>query len=408
MTATSNLTALRERLQDAIEAERDHLVEIAETIRVNPELQFEEFMASQLLADQLREAGFEVEKPYKGLETAFCATRKSAAGDGPTVAIMAEYDALRGIGHGCGHNLIGSSGLAAAIGLGAIIDDVGGKVIIMGTPAEEGGGGKILLLERGAFEGVDAALMIHHGGNRAGAPMQYPDGTYLATSGYTFEFFGKPAHAAADPENGVNALNAVIETFNGVNALRQHTTMDARIHGIVTHGGEAVNVVPPYARCQFGIRAARSDYLDELSAKVLKIAEGAAMMTGCELKVTERETPYSERWPSYVLGRKYHANMEAVGLDLSRPQRGRTWASSDFGNVSKVIPAATGMFAISTEPIPGHSQQVVDASGSEYGYDQFIRVSKAMALTALDILSDPELVKEAKDEQKNWLKLYGG
>jgi len=408
MTATTNVTALRDKVLEAIDAERDHLVEVGETIRLNPELQFEEFMASQLLADQLREAGFEVEKPYKGLETAFCATRKGSAGDGPTVAILAEYDALRGIGHGCGHNLIGASGLAAAIGLGAVIDEIGGTVKILGTPAEEGGGGKILLLEQGAFDDVDAALMIHHGGNRAGAPMNYPDGTYLATSGYAFEFFGKPAHAAADPENGVNALNAVIETFNGVNALRQHTTMDTRIHGIVTHGGEAVNVVPKYARCQFGIRAARSDTLEELSAKVLKIAEGAALMTGCELKVSERETPYSERWPSYVIGRKYQENMEAVGLDVSRPQRGRTWASSDFGNVSKVLPAATGMFAISTDPIPGHSQQVVDASGSEYGYDQFLKVSKAMALTALDILTDPELLANAKEEQKNWLKLYGG
>lgn len=407
MTATTDVATLRERVLEAIEREREHIVEVSETIRVNPELQYEEFMASQLLADQLREAGFEVEKPYKGLETAFCATRKGTAGDGPTVAILAEYDALRGIGHGCGHNLIGASGLAVAIGIGSVIDETGGTVIIMGTPAEEGGGGKIKLLEQGAFEGVDAAMMIHHAGNRAGAAMNFPDGTNLATTGYSFEFFGKPAHAAADPYNGVNALNAVIETFNGVNALRQHITMDARIHGIVTHGGEAVNVVPPYARCQFGVRSANSDYLKELAAKVVTIAEGAAMITGCELKVTERDTPYAERRPSYVLGRKYEANMETVGLDMTHRQSGRTWASTDFGNVSHHVPSVTGSFAISTEPIPGHSQQVVDASGSEYGYDQFIKVSKAMALTTLDILTDPELGKQAWDEQKQWLELYG-
>jgi len=407
MTATTDVATLRERVLEAIEREREHIVEVSETIRVNPEFQYEEFMSSQLLADQLREAGFEVEKPYKGLETAFCATRKSKAGDGPTVAILAEYDALRGIGHGCGHNLIGASGLAVAIGIGSVIDETGGTVIIMGTPAEEGGGGKVKLLEAGAFEGVDAVLMIHHAGNRAGAAMNYPDGTNLATTGYAFEFFGKPAHAAADPYNGVNALNAVIETFNGINALRQHVTMDARIHGIVTHGGEAVNVVPPYARCQFGVRAARADYLEELAAKVVKIAEGAAMITGCELKVTERDTPYAERRPSYVLGRKFEGNMETVGLDMARPQRGRTWASTDFGNVSHHIPSVTGSFPISTDPIPGHSQQVVDASGSEYGYDQFLKVSKAMALTTLDILTDPELGTQAWDEQKQWLELYG-
>ncbi|MGH9173447.1 MAG: amidohydrolase, partial [Vicinamibacterales bacterium] len=375
MTVTANIATLRERVLDAIEREREHIVEVSETIRVNPEYQYEEFMASQLLADHLREAGFEVEKPYKGLETAFCATRKGASGDGPTIAILSEYDALRGIGHGCGHNLIGASGLAVAIGIGGVIDEVGGTVIIMGTPAEEGGGGKVKLLEQGAFEGVDAALMIHHAGDRAGAALEYPDGTNLATTGYAFEFFGSPAHAAADPYNGVNALNAVIETFNGVNALRQHITMDARIHGIITHGGEAVNVVPKYARCQFGVRSARADYLDELAGKVLKIAEGAATITGCELKVTPRDAPYAERRPSYVLGRKFTANMEDVGLDMSKPARGRTWASTDFGNVSHHIPSVTGSFAISTTPIPGHSQQVLDASGSEYGYDQFIKVS---------------------------------
>jgi amidohydrolase len=398
---------LHERIRRAIEREREHLVEVGETIRLNPELGYEEYMASQLFADQLREAGFEVEKPYKGVETAFRAVRRGGGGDGPTIAILAEYDALKGIGHGCGHNLIGASGLAVALGMSAVIDEVPGTVVILGTPAEEGGGGKVKLLEAGGFEGIDAALMIHHHGHESGSAIEWPDGTSLATSGLTFEFFGKPAHAAADPENGVNALNAVIQTFEAIDALRQHITMDARIHGIITHGGDAVNVVPKYARCQFGIRAASGDYLDTLVAKVRNIAEGAALATGCELKVESRRYPYVDKRPSYVLGRRFHEHMAAAGIDMSHAPKGRTMASTDFGNVSHVMPAVTGYFAISHEPIPGHSQQVLDASGSEYGYDQFIKVSTAMAWTALDYLTEQALVADAASEHAEWGQRYG-
>ena len=397
--------ALRERVRTAIENEREHLVEVGETIRLNPELGYQEFIASQTLADQLREAGFEVEKPYKGIETSFRATRKGK-GDGPTVAILAEYDALRGIGHGCGHNLIGTSGLAVAIGLGEVIDELSGTITIIGTPAEEGGGGKIRLLEAGAFDDVDAALMVHHMSDQTGSAVNWPDGTSLATTGLTFEFFGKPAHAAGDPYNGVNALNAVIQTFEGIDALRQHVTMDSRIHGIVTHGGDAANVVPKYAACTFGIRASFSETAADLAAKVRKIAEGAALMTGCELKVTERESAYADRRPSYVIGRRYEANMVAAGLDISKRPSGRMMASTDLGNVSHKIPAVTGNFAIATTPIPHHSQQVVDASGSEFGYDQLIKVSTAMAWTALDILLDPTISEAAWDEQKHWMERY--
>lgn len=403
--ASTTTGALRERVRAAIESERGHLVEVGETIRLNPELGYHEFIASQTLADQLREAGFEVEKPYKGLETAFRATRKGSS-EGPTVAILAEYDALRGIGHGCGHNLIGASGLAAAVGLGAVLDEVGGTVVIMGTPAEEGGGGKVKLLDAGAFDDIDAVLMVHHMGDETGSAVEWPDGTSLATNGLGFEFFGKPAHAAGDPYNGVNALNAVIQTFEGIDALRQHITMDARIHGIVTHGGDAANVVPKYAACTFGIRASFSETALELAAKVRKIAEGAALTTGCELKVTERAMAYADKRPSYVLGRRFHENMAAAGLNTTKTPKGRMMASTDLGNVSHKVPAVAGYFAISETPIPHHSQQVVDASGSEYGYDQFIKVSTAMAWTALDLLLDPAIADDAWDEHKDWMTRY--
>lgn len=399
-TTGVDLEALRERIKQAINAERDHIIEVAETIRVNPEIGYQEFMASQLLADHLKEAGYEVEKPYCGLETAFRATRRSGR-PGPTVAILAEYDALKGIGHGCGHNLIGASGLANAIGIGAVLDEVGGNLVIMGTPAEEGGAGKVKLLEAGAFDDIDAALMIHHAGHMTSAPLQWPDGTCLAVSHFDIEYFGKPAHSAADPYNGVNALNAVIKFFTGIDALRQHIHMEARIHGIITNGGEAANVVPKYASARMYVRAASREYLEELMTKVTNIAQGAALMTGCEVKITEDNVCYDMR-PNYTLGRVYHENMKAVGLDMTTGREGRGMHSTDFGNVSYKVPSVTGSFAISHEPIPGHSQQVVDASGSEFGYDQFIKVSTAMALTALDILTDPQLSITAWDEHRNW------
>jgi amidohydrolase len=403
-TATrSDLGVLRERVKDAIAKERNHVVEVAETIRQNPEIGYQEFMASQLMADHLKEAGYEVEKPYGGLETAFRATKRSGK-PGPTVAVLAEYDALKGIGHGCGHNLIAGSGLATAFGIASVINEVGGNFVVIGTPAEEGGAGKVKLMDAGAFEDIDAALMIHHAGDTTGAPLQWPDGTCLAVAHMDFEYFGKPAHSAADPYNGVNALNAVIKLFTGIDAMRQHVHMESRIHGIITHGGDAANVVPKYASARMYVRAASRDYLEELVRRVTDIANGAALMTGCEVKITEDNTCFDMR-PNYTLGRRYHENMKEVGLDLSHAREGRGMHSTDFGNVSYKVPSVTGSFAISHEPIPGHSQQVVDASGSDYGYEQFLKASTAMALTALDILTDPQLSIKAWDEHRNWDKI---
>lgn len=397
---TARIDVLRTKVKQAIADERDHIVEVSETIRVNPEIGYQEFMASQLLADHLKEAGYDVEKPYCGLETAFRATRRSGR-PGPTVAVLAEYDALKGIGHGCGHNLIGGSGLASAIGIASVINEIGGNFVVIGTPAEEGGAGKVKLMDAGAFDDVDAALMIHHAGHMSSAPLNWPDGTCLAVNHFDIEYFGKPAHSAADPYNGVNALNAVIKFFTGIDALRQHIHMEARIHGIITHGGDAANVVPKYTTARMYVRAASRAYLDELMGKVTNIAQGAALMTGCEVKITEDNVCYDMR-PSYTLGHRYNENMKEVGLDLSQAREGRGMHSTDFGSVSYKVPSVTGSFAISHEPIPGHSQQVVDASGSEFGYDQFIKVSTAMALTALDIMTDPQLSVQAWHEHRNW------
>ena len=394
---------LRQRIIDAIDANRDRILEISETIRVNPELGYEEVMASQLLASNIRDHGYEVEKPVGGIETAFRAS-KHGRKEGPVVAVLAEYDALAGIGHGCGHNLIGAAGLAAAIGMASVMDELPGMFEVIGTPAEEGGAGKILLERAGIFDDVDAALMIHHAGDQSGAATDYPGGTCLAVQGFALEYFGKPAHAGADPYNGVNALNAVIEFFKGVDALRQHVIMETRLHGIITHGGEAANVVPKYTRAQMLVRAPTVAYVKEVMGKVRNVAEGAALMTGCDYKITEAELHYDMR-PSYQIGQRYTDNMREMGIEINaEPKRGMH--STDFGNISYKLPSITGSFAISHEPIPGHSQQVVDASGSDFGYDQMIKVSKAMALTALDLLTEPDLLAKAKDEQAHWAELH--
>ncbi|HET9016242.1 MAG TPA: peptidase dimerization domain-containing protein, partial [Thermomicrobiaceae bacterium] len=235
---------------------------------------------------------------------------------------------------------------------------------------------------------------------------EYPAGTCLAVDHMTVEFFGKPAHAAADPYNGVNALNAVIKLFTGIDALRQHVQMESRIHGIITHGGDAPNVVPKYTAARLYVRASSRAYMEELVDKVKKIAEGAALMTGCEVKITEDSVCYDMR-PSYAMGKQYRDNMESVGLEINERAPARGMHSTDFGNISYLMPSITGSFAISHDPIPGHSQQVVDASGSDYGRDQLIKVSKAMALTALDLFLDPNLLKAAKDEHARWEEVYG-
>lgn len=397
---------LREQVAGAIDEHGPGIIGISDQIHKKPEIGYQEFFASQLLADELRRAGFAVEKPLGGLETAFRATKRGK-GSGPTVAVLAEYDALPNLGHGCGHNLIGASGLAAAIGLGQVMDQIDGTFQIIGTPAEEGGGGKVKLIDAGVFAGVDAALMIHHAGPFTGSATEYPGGTCLAVSHMDFKFHGKPAHAAGDPYNGANALNGVIKLFTGIDAMRQHIKQDARIHGIITHGGDAPNVVPHEAAAKFFVRAADRQYLDVLENKVRRIAEGAAMLTETTVEVYHAEPTCYDMRPSYVIGRIYEENMRKAGMEVNaRDQKTRGPYSTDFGNVSYVVPSVTGSFAISHEMIPGHSQQVVDASCSDFGYEQLLKVSTAMAFTALDLLTNPDLVSAAWDEHKHWTEWY--
>ncbi len=384
-----------------VESLRAELVGISLDIHAHPELNYQEHHAARVLADALERHGFEVERATGGVETAFRATARGGGGEGPTVAILAEYDALPGIGHGCGHNLIAMSALGAGLGARAALDSLPGSLVVLGTPAEEGGGGKIRLLEAGVFDGVDIALSSHPGSNRTVIRTDVPleESSHLAMVGYRFEYFGKAAHAAAWPQEGINALNAVIHLFTGIDALRQHLREDVRIHGIITDGGVAANVVPEFAAASFMLRSRSRDYLKEVVEKVHKVAEGAGVMTGARLEIRAAHPPYENVRLNSVLARVTKTNAEAIGMHLDEPRPTDIGsASTDFGNVSQVLPAFALRFAVSTEAIPGHSILMREAAQSDLGHENALNVAKTLALTACDLLNTPALVAAAREE----------
>jgi amidohydrolase len=390
---------LRARALEAIDEAREAILGVGDAIHARPELGLEERYASELLTSTIAEFGFDVERGSGGLETAFVA-HKAGKGSGPKVALLAEYDALPGLGHGCGHNLIASSTLAAAIGLGAVIGELEGEALFVGTPAEENAGGKATMIANGAFDDVDVALSSHHGGHETELPRAWPDGTCLAVTGLRFAFRGRTAHAAADPEKGINALNAVIALFNGIDAMRQHVTPDVRMHGIVTDGGQAPNVVPDFAAAEFLFRAASREAVDDLLARATKIAEGAALITGATLEVEQSSVGYDDMLPSYALSQLVRDQLETVGMcETERPPATGPGAySTDLGNVSRKIPTAALTFAISEVPINGHSQAVVDGSISAMGRENAFRTGKALALAAIDLLLDPAAYERVRQE----------
>ncbi|HVL23231.1 MAG TPA: amidohydrolase [Thermomicrobiales bacterium] len=391
------------RVAAAIERERETILHVADTIHQNPELGREEHQAAELLATTIATYGFEVERGSGGMDTAFKARKRGKSG-GPVIAFLAEYDALPGLGHGCGHNLIAGSNLAAAIGLGEVIGELAGEVQLIGTPAEENYGGKVTMIRNGAFDDVDVALSSHHGGHRTGVAVAFPEGTCLAVTPRIFRYHGKTAHAAMDPHKGINALNAVIHLFTGIDALRQHVTPDVRIHGIITHGGEAPNVVPDFAEAHFLIRGASRAIVNDVIAKVEKIAEGAALMTGARLEIDDTAEEYDDMLPSYRLGNVLRGKFDTAGLvehpprSEQPPQAGPAPYSTDLGNVSKVVPTSMVSFAISDVPINGHSQDVVDGSISSFGREQALKTGTVLALGALDVLTQPDLVAALKAE----------
>lgn len=401
-TGASNSVRL-DAAAKAIDSAREELVAMAVDIHAHPELNYQEHHAAKLLSDSLEQHGFAVERGVGGVETAFRATLNGGGGDGPTVAILAEYDALPEIGHGCGHNLIAMAAVGAGLGVQANLASLPGRMVVIGTPAEEGGGGKIRLLDAGVFNDVDVCLSSHPSSNRTIIPedITMDESWSLAMVGYRYIYHGKAAHAAAAPEQGINALNAVIHLFNGIDALRQHLRDDVRIHGIITEGGLAPNVVPEFAAANFMLRCPDRQYLNEVVVdKVKQAAEGAALMTGARLEVEPFYPFYQNVLPNAVLARTFRANAGAVGMKLDAPVAGRrgSGASTDFGNVSQTRPSFELRYAVSETPVPSHSREMCETAITETAFSNAISVAKVLTLTACDFLSDPALLQEAKAE----------
>ena len=400
---TATKDQLSERSNSVIEASKQGLFELSRDVHAHPELNYQEFYSSDALAGFLQGHGLTVERGVGGVETAFRAVIPGGSGGGPTIAVLAEYDALPEIGHGCGHNLIAMAAMGAALGLQANAQDLPGTVMVIGTPAEEGGGGKIRLLEAGVFEGVDATLSSHPFSNRTIIPAAAPRGESwsLAMVGYRYMYHGKAAHAAAYPEAGINALNAVIHLFTGIDALRQHLRDDVRMHGVITDGGTAPNVVPEFAAANFMLRSRDGRYLaDEVVGKVRAVAEGAAAMTGSRLEVEEFYPFYENVQPNVTLAQAMAANAQALGLKLDEPIPGRpgSGASTDFGNVSQAMPGYELRYAVSETPVPSHTRQMQETAITDLALSNALLVAKALSLTATDLLRDASLVEAAKAE----------
>jgi amidohydrolase len=394
---SNKLNYLELRVIEEIDKSKDKYIEISHSIHSKPELGNKEFFASTLLSDTLAKEGFEVENGVAGHETAFIAKKKSVKA-GPTIAFLAEYDALPGLGHACGHNIIGTLSTASAIALSKVLEEIGGEIRVLGTPAEEGGengSAKGSFVKHKLLEDVDASLIIHPGNNN------YATGPSLAVDPLDFEFIGKPAHAAASPHEGINALDAVIALFNGINALRQHVTTDVRIHGIITHGGDAPNIIPEYAKARFFIRAATRKTCDEVTEKIKNIAKGAALSTGAKVNVIAFQNKVDNILLNKTFDSLFIEKSSLLGLEISTEQP-KGFGSTDVGNISQVVPTIHPHVKIGPENLVGHTIDFREAAASKAGDDALILGSKALAITALALFTDDNNLRSIKEDfQRN-------
>jgi amidohydrolase len=379
----------KERACAAVEAQRAALIELSSRIHSCPELKFEEHHASAWVAEYLEAAGFTVERHAYDLPTAFAARCGSGA---PQVAVLCEYDALPGIGHACGHNIIAAAGAGAGAALAQIVGETGGSVVVLGTPAEEGGGGKILMARRGAFHNVDAAMMVHPAG------MDLAGMQVLALSQVEVEYHGRAAHASASPQQGLNALDALITAYNAIAQLRQHIHATERIHGIITDGGQAPNIVPARAAGTFCVRSATEAGLARLKERVVACFQAGALATGTELQLRTLGEDYADMLTNQPLADAYAVNLERLGRHLAdrRGAPASIAGSTDMGNVSKLVPAIHPMIAAAPPTVPLHSADFAHWAATDEGHRAVIDGAKALAMTALDVLCQPELVNIMK------------
>jgi len=384
-------TELKQAVCAAVDDIREELLRLSHGIHAKPELAFEEREAAALLSESIRRSGLEVETGAYGLETAF--TAEFGSGDAGCVAVLAEYDALPEIGHACGHNIIASAAVGAGLALFALADRLPGRVRILGTPAEERGGGKELMARKGAFDGVDAAMMVHPAGaNLVTMPS-------LACSEVEVHYQGRASHASAMPEQGINALDALVIAYQSIGALRQHIGIFERIHGIITDGGQAPNIVPENAAGRFYVRAANADELAALKTRVENCFDAGAKATGAELKFSWNEVDYLDIRFNEPLAESYRANAETLGrvfFPIEKVPIGLA-GSTDMGNVSYRVPSIHPMIASAPLLCSIHNAEFEQWAGGEMGDEAAVDGAKALAMTAVDYLCDPELRRRVRE-----------
>lgn len=371
--------SLKERATTAFRAVEDDLREISRWLYENPEVAYQEFESSRRLAEYLERLGFTVTYPAYGLDTAFEATVGSS---GPRVVICCEYDALPAVGHACGHNVIATAAVGAGAALAGLADELGIRVTVLGTPAEEAGGGKVDLINAGALEDVAAAMMIHPEGRS-----NTVDPAFLAIQAYQVEFHGKPAHASGSPELGINALDAVIQSYNSISTLRQHLLPSDRVHGIITHGGEVANVIPSYTRSEWMIRATTDERLVEVTAKVMACFEAAARATGCTVEITPEGHPFSEMTSNPTMVDLFKTNSAALGRHMVHfdDLNDQSTGSSDMGNISQVVPSIHPSLFVDAGGADNHQPEFAAATITPSGELALHDGAIAMAHTIIDL-----------------------
>ena len=390
------MSELKNQISQFIDTNAKIYQDISLAIHAKPEVSDFEYFASQTLSEQLKKEGFEIELPAAGHRTGFAATYKSNK-PGPTVVFLAEYDALAGLGHGCGHNVFGATSSLAGAALKSIVDQIGGEVRVYGTPGEEGGqngSAKGSFVKKGYLNDVDFALCTHPGSSPE-------DG--LSTRNYAcapvdIEFWGKPAHAAGCPQDGINALDAQILTYAAIGVLRQQLTDRIRIHGVIVEGGTAPNVIPEYTKAKYYIRAADIDTLHELYEKVENIVKGSALQTGCtsSMKLYQNLVENMVLTPS--LDAIYEKYITELGNTVKHVEDVIMPGSSDVGNISQVVPTIQPHISITDVQIAGHSQDMVNASCSQKAMDAIVKGAKALTFTALELFENPEELVKVKED----------
>jgi len=405
MAGLSDIEQARATAVAAIDAADGELRDLSLDIHSHPELAYEEVHAHEVLTAFLEERGFEVERGAYGLPTAFRAT---AGSGGPTVAVLSEYDALPGIGHACGHNLIATSGVAAGLAAAEVLGEGDGTIVVIGTPAEERGGGKVDLINAGAFDGVDAAMMMHPGGQ---SPQMPPgsvrvNGKPNALHALKVRYRGKNAHAAGRPWDGLNALDALLHAYNGISLLRQQMRPSARVHGIITEGGQAPNIIPDETAAYFYVREDVMANLEVLKPRVVACFEAAALATGTELELTWQGNPYTDMQNSTPLADSFTKHAIEMGMEPVEPEMAGA-GSTDMGNVTYAVPGLHPSYAVESNA-GNHNAGFTEAAGSEEGHERMITASKALALTVLDLFAEPELLVEAKREFDERAAANGG